>query len=392
MSGRKILAGRSSRRQFLKVAGGGCALGLAVFFGCSPIAEEVTPPEDGAATQQHGFVRPVRAGWFSKVGQAGVKCELCPRECQLMDGERGACRVRENREGVLYTLAFGNPALAQEDPVERKPFFHVLPGSRALSISTAGCNLDCKFCEVWDMALVAPEEIHTYDMPPEKVVAHAQASGVRSVSYAFGEPVIFYEYMMKTATLAKEAGLLNLIHTAGYIQPEPLLELCGKLDGANVDLKSFEPEFYREVVGGELKPVLKTLMLLREAGVHLEITYLVIPTLNDDLNKVNEMCKWVIKELGADVPLHFARFYPLYKLSALPRTPVSTLDQVRNTALEAGLKFVYVAKVSGHAGENTYCPGCAKTIIKRLGFVIEELHLKNGACSNCGTPIPGRWS
>lgn len=379
-----------NRREFLKAGVGSVgALCLASVFGCT--REQVAPKTPLSQTAQKGFVRPMPSPWFSQLDSAKIRCELCPKRCELAAGERAACRVRVNRDGVGYTLAYGNPALVQEDPVERKPFFHVMPGSRALSIATAGCNLACKFCEAWDMTQVAPEEVHAYDMPPETVVAHARTANVRSISYALGEPVVFYEYMAAVATLAKEAGLLNLIHTAGYIQPEPLKELSGKLDAANVDLKSFDPAFYREVVGGELEPVLGTLKLLRDAGVHIEITNIVIPTLNDDMGKISEMCQWIVSELGTGVPLHFARFYPLYKLSDLPRTPVSTLDKARNTALDAGLKFVYVARVSGHEGENTFCPGCGETVIKRVGFVIDEIHLENGKCTYCGTEIPGRW-
>ena len=379
------------RREFLKAGVGGVgALCLASVFGCTQerSAQKTLSPQ----TAQKGFVRPMRSRWFSELDNAKVRCELCPKRCVLAAGERATCRVRENRDGVGYTLAYGNPTLVQEDPVERKPFFHVMPGTRTLSIATAGCNLECKFCEAWDIALVAPEEVHAYDMPPETVVAHARATNVRSISYAFSEPVIFYEYMAAVATLAKEAGLLNLIHTAGYIQPEPLKELSGKLDAANVDLKSFDPAFYREVVGGELEPVLGTLKLLRDAGVHIEITNIVIPTLNDDMAKISKMCQWIASELGTNVPVHFARFYPLYRLSNLPQTPVSTLDKARHTALDAGLEFVYIARVTGHEGENTFCPGCGETIIKRVGFVIDEIHLENGKCNHCGWDIPGRWA
>ncbi len=379
-----------NRREFLKAgAGGVSALWFTGALGCT---REQDPPKTPPQTVQRSFVRPVSSPWFSKLNNARVRCELCHKRCELAPGERAPCRVRVNRDGEGYTLAYGNPALLQEDPVERKPFFHVMPGSRALSVATAGCNLACKFCEVWDIALVAPEDVHAYDMPPERLVAHARASNVRAISYAFGEPVVFYEYMAAVATLAKEAGLLNLMHTAGYIQLEPLKELSGKLDAVNVDLKSFDPTFYREVVGGELEPVLRTLKLLRDAGVHIEITNLVIPTLNDDMGKIGEMCQWIVSELGTGVPLHFGRFYPLYKLSNLPQTPVSTLDKARHTALDAGLKFVYIARVTGHEGENTFCPGCGKTIIKRLGFVIDEMHLENGRCIYCSAEIPGRWA
>jgi pyruvate formate lyase activating enzyme len=336
-------------------------------------------------------MRPVPSPWFTPIGDAKIRCDLCPKACELAEGERAPCRVRENRDGVGYTLAYGNPALIQEDPVERKPFFHVMPGSRALSIATAGCNLACQFCEVWDMALVAPENVHAYDMPPETLVAHAVATDVRAISYAFGEPVVFFEYMAEVAALAQEAGLLNLIHTAGYIQTEPLEELSGKLAAANIDLKSFDPSFYREVVGGELEPVLRTLKQLANDGVHVEITNIVIPTLNDDMETISEMCRWVVNELGPDVPLHFSRFYPLYRLSDLPRTPVSTLDRARETALNAGLRYVYVAKVTGHEGENTFCPDCGEAVISRVGFVIQEIKLEHGRCKHCGAEIPGRW-
>ncbi len=389
--------GIMSRRNFLKAgAAGTCALCLAATWSCSPPREEQVQEHpahlEHPGTAQKGFVQPVRSPWFSRLEDTVLRCELCPRQCTLPEGARGDCLVRENREGEGYTLAYGNPALMQEDPVERKPYFHVLPGQRALSISTAGCNLSCKFCQVWDMALAAPEEVYAYAVPPEKVVAHARDSGVQAVSYAFGEPVIFYEYMSDVAVRAREAGLLNLVHTAGYIRKEPLQALSGLLDAANVDLKSFNPDFYRNVVGGELQAVLETLQLLRKAGLHLEITNIVIPTLNDGMEEIGRMCRWIVQELGADIPLHLARFYPLYKLSALPRTPVSTLEEARYTAREAGLKFVYIANVTGHEGENTFCPVCAEIVIKRVGFVIEKINLENGSCRACGTAIPGRWA
>ena len=394
MPERRSMHSRLNRRKLLQAgAGSFCALYLSGLGGCTAEQQgkeqEKTPSPSGP---QKGFVKPMRSPWFSKLDNARVQCNLCPKECRLEEGERALCRVRENRGGEGYTLAYGNPALLQEDPVERKPFYHVLPGSRALSISTAGCNLKCKFCEVWDMALEDPEEVHAHDVPPEKVITYARQSNLRSVSYAFGEPVIFYEYMSEVAALAREKGLLNLMHTAGYIQPQPLQELTGKLDAVNVDLKSFDPEFYREIVGGELDPVLATLKMLRDEGVHLEITNILIPTMNDEMEKIREMCAWIAGELGPGVPLHFARFYPLYKLSELPRTPVSTLDEARAVALEAGLEFVYLTGVPGHEGENTFCPDCGEKIIDRMEFVIEAMHMENGECSYCGTAIPGRWA
>ncbi len=374
-----------TKREFL-AAGvkGTCAFCVARFLGGSRRA--------AAQTAQKGLIRTIRSPWFSPAEDNHIRCGLCPVQCDIAPGGRGRCLVRENRDGTGHSLVYGNPALVQLDPIERKPLFHVLPGSRSLSVSTAGCNIECKFCEVWDMALVAPEEVHAYDMPPEMVVQQAEKARARSVSYAFGEPVVFYEYMKAIGTLAKEAGLLSVMHSNGYINPEPLKALCPVLDAVNIDFKSFDPAFYRDVCDGELKPVLDTLRLLKEEGVHIELTNLIIPTLNDDMDRIREMCLWIKNELGEGVPIHFARFYPLYKLANLPPTPVSTLDEARATAFEAGLSYVYIANVTGHEGENTFCPQCKEIVIKRLGFVIEEEHIQDGNCGHCGHALPGIWS
>lgn len=378
-------SGGLDRRDFLKAAT--ACLGALCLTGFPASARK-----GEAQTTLKGFLSPRRSPWFSPLQAGRIQCTLCPKQCSIRPGGRGQCRVRENREGRAYTLAYGNPCLVQMDPVERKPFFHVLPGSWALSVSTAGCPLQCKFCEVWDMALAAPEEVHAHDLPPEKVVEHAKAAGVRSISYAFGEPVAFYEYMADIGALAKQAGFLNLAHTSGYLSPEPLEAIAGLLDAVNIDLKSFDPAFYREMCGAELPPVLETLKRIQAAGIHLEITNLIIPTLNDDLGSIRDMCLWIKNELGPGVPIHFARFYPLYKLANLPPTPVSTLDRARAAALDAGLEYVYVARVTGHEGENTFCPGCGGKVVERMGFVIEATNLKGERCGFCGTPIPGRWS
>lgn len=344
-----------------------------------------------AQAAKRGLVRRRVSPWFRRLERNRVECTLCPRKCVIAPGRRGGCRVRENLDGVGQTLVYGTPTLVQVDPVERKPFFHVLPGTRALSVSTSGCPLECAFCEVWDLALVSPEDVHAHDLPPERVVEHALEVDARSVSFAFGEPVAFYEYAYDTAVLARRAGLLNLVHTSAYINPEPLALLAGTIDAVNVDLKGFDPEFYRERCGAELGPVLENMRLLRNAGVHLEITNLLIPSLNDDMQTVRRMVRWIRDELGPETPLHFARFYPLYKLANLPPTPVSTLDRARAAALEEGLEFVYVARVTGHEGEKTYCPSCGTAVIDRLGFVVEDVRLSDGRCSSCGCYIAGLW-
>ncbi len=374
-----------SKRDFIK-AGAGC---LCMLGAASMLGPVQSAP---AQTAQRGLIKARRSEWFTELGNGHLRCDLCPRQCQLAPGQRGPCRVRENRGGQGYSLVYGNPALVQLDPVERKPFFHVLPGSRALSVSTAGCNIECKFCEVWDMALVSPDEVHAYDMPPADVVQQALAAGARSISYAFGEPVVFFEYVSSIARQARQADLLNLLHTNGYIAAAPLEAMVEDLDAVNIDLKCFDPDFYRDVCGGELEPVLDTLKRLKQHGVHIEITNIVIPTLNDDPDTVRAMCRWIVDELGPDVPVHFGRFYPLYKLANLPPTPVRTLDRVREIAREEGLRHVYIARVPGHEAESTFCPSCNRPVIKRLGFVIEEMHLHDGTCAHCGTAIPGRWA
>lgn len=378
--------GDITRRDFIKYGlCGACAL-------CTTGISALAPGTASAVSPEKGLVNPRRSPWCLQLTEKDFRCTLCPHLCRISPGKRGRCGVRENRAGSCYTLAYANPALVQATPVERIPFFQVMPGIRTLAVSTAGCPLECRFCEVWDMALIRPEEVHAYDLSPEDAVSQARSAGAEAVAYAFGEPVAFYEYMSDTAAAAKKEGLLNLVHTSGYILPEPLEAVIGSIDAVNVDLKAFDDTFYRRMTGGSLEPVKSAMKMIKEAGVHLEITNLVIPAENDDMDLIKKMCLWIKNELGPEVPIHFARFYPLYKLSNLPPTPVSTLDRARDTAMEAGLSHVYVAKVTGHEGENTFCRECGKKIIDRMGFVIEDMQIERGRCSNCGTRIHGIWN
>ena len=391
----KSTPGKMTKRQFLKTGltglGGFCLYGM---LGCD---RQTAPPPDAPRPQTNGASPEALPGhpaaWFKSLSNNRLQCELCPKRCKLDSGERGPCRVRKNVDGEGRTLAYANPALVQEDEIARKPFFHVLPGSRALAISTAGCNLACDFCEVWDMALVAPEDIHTYQMEPPRIVDKAESGGLPAVSYSFGEPVVFYEYMRDTAKEAKKRGMLNLLHTAGYVEPEPLKEIIPLMDAVNIDLKSFDPQFYRRVVEGELEPVLETIKLLVRANIHLEITNIQIPTLNDNPEELREMCKWLANEAGPGTPLHFARFYPLHRLSDLPQTPVSTLEKAHDIAQDEGMEFVYISRVTGHSAENTFCPSCGEKIIARTGFILDDLQVdEKGKCRHCDRQIPGRWN
>ncbi|MEW6376962.1 MAG: AmmeMemoRadiSam system radical SAM enzyme [Thermodesulfobacteriota bacterium] len=321
-----------------------------------------------------------------------IQCELCPHRCRVAKGKRGICRVRENRDGKYYSLVYGNPCAVHLDPIEKKPFFHVLPGTTSFSLATAGCNFQCKFCQNWEISQAFPEDVYSLEFPPEMVVRKAKEMRAHSVAYTYVEPTIFSEYMFDTGQLVKKAGLLNVCHSNGFINSSPLRDLCKMLDAANIDLKGFSDTFYHELCSGELNPVLKTLKTLKQEKVHLEITNLVIPTKNDEISLIKEMCLWVKRELGADTPIYFSRFYPLYKLRTLPPTPVSTLEKARATALSTGLEYVYIGNIPGHEGENTFCPRCKKMVIQRTGFMVGEMHLKDGKCGYCGKPIPGIWS
>lgn len=352
----------------------------------------VSPKTSKAQIVKKGLIKTKLSPYFTPLGDGQIQCELCPHRCRVAKGKRGICRVRENRDGKYYSLVYGNPCAIHLDPIEKKPFFHVLPGSKSFSIATAGCNFQCKFCQNWEISQAFPEDVYNYDAPSEFIVQKAKEMKAHSVAYTYVEPTIFFEYMVDTGVLVKKAGLLNVMHSNGFINPSPLKNLCKILDAANIDLKGFTESFYNELCSGELLPVLETLKILKSEKVHVEITNLVIPTKNDQLSDIKEMCLWIKKELGPDTPIHFSRFYPLFKLKYLPPTPVSTLEKARATALSIGLEYVYIGNVPGHEGEHTYCPKCKKLLIQRIGYMIGEVNLKSGKCKFCGKPIPGIWS
>jgi pyruvate formate lyase activating enzyme len=374
-----------TKREFLGLCGKSlCALAAA--------GMSARPRLVRAQAPRMGLIKAKPSPYFTALDGGAIQCELCPRRCRVAKGKRGACRVRENRDGKYYSLVYGNPCAIQPDPIEKKPLFHVLPGTVAYSVATAGCNFQCKFCQNWAISQVGPEDLFNHDVSPESLVTLARNAGSRSVAYTYAEPTIFFEYMLDSAHQVRKAGLLNVYHSNGFISPEPLRQLCQVLDAANIDVKGFTESFYQDTCGGQLAPVLATLKALRRAGVHLEITTLIIPTRNDDLATLGEMCAWIRKELGPQTPVHFSRFYPLYKLTQLPPTPVTTLEKARAIAHAAGLEHVYIGNVPGHEAENTFCPRCNKAVVERTGFMVRGVHLKNGKCRFCGTPIPGIWA
>jgi len=320
-----------------------------------------------------------------------VQCELCPNGCVLDEGQHSRCRARMNRDGKLFSLVYGKPCAVHIDPIEKKPFFHFLPGTTAFSIATAGCVLSCKFCQNWQISQAKPEDTDTYDLPPDKVVSQAIANKCRSVTYTYTEPTVFYEYMYDTAVIAGKQGIKNTMHSCGYINEKPLRKLSKHMDAADIDLKAFTEDFYSRICSGSLKPVLNSLVVLKEEGVWLELTNLVIPTLNDNMKNIKDMCIWIQKNLGSDTPIHFSRFFPNYKLTNLPPTPLETLIDARKTAMDAGLRFVYIGNTR-HEGESTFCPKCKKLLVERIGYFVKQNYLSNGRCKFCSTAIAGIWS
>ena len=383
---------RITRRQFIKwLAGLGLGGGALLSQLSCASKEEPSPTPAPMPTQPSLPPYAHEAMYYQQIGEGLVQCQLCPNRCTLPEGSRSQCRVRENRGGKLYTLAYGNPCAVHNDPIEKKPFNHFLPGTLAFSIATAGCNLHCLYCQNWTISQKRPEEVDSISLPPEEVVKYALKAGSQSIAYTYSEPNIFYEYMLDTAKAARPKGLRNVVISNGYINPDPLRELCHAVDAIRVDLKGFSEEFYQKVCFGSLAPVLESIKIIHQEGTWLEIVNLVVPTLNDDEGMLREMARWIVKNLGPDVPVHFSRFYPMYKLTKLPPTPVETLEKARAIAMEEGINYAYIGNVPGHPASHTYCPACGKAIIKRTGFEVTEYHIVDGKCEFCGHPIPGVW-
>ncbi|MBW2972040.1 AmmeMemoRadiSam system radical SAM enzyme [Candidatus Woesearchaeota archaeon] len=333
------------------------------------------------------------AMFYEKLDKMKVQCRLCPNNCVILHGKRGSCNVRENRAGVLYSLVYGLPCTANPDPIEKKPLFHFLPGTGAYSIATPGCNLHCKWCQNWQISQRGPDEVECFSMPPEDVVKNALRTGCKSIAYTYVEPAIFYEYVLDTAKLARKAGLKNIMVTNGYLNPEPVKLLYRYIDACNVDLKGFTDEFYREYCGGRLKPILDMIKTVHKMGVWVELTTLMIPGLNDSPDLIRKQCEW-IKELDPEIPLHFSRFFPYYKMSHLPPTPPETLKKAYEIAQDVGLKNVYVGNIDLPGTEDTFCPKCGEKVIARNAYFTVRTNkvTPEGKCSFCGTKIAGVFS
>ena len=324
-----------------------------------------------------------------------VKCHLCSHRCVIKDGRRGLCSVRENKAGALQTLVYGKLIARHVDPIEKKPLFHFLPGTLSYSIATVGCNLRCRFCQNADIAQMPTDHkgrIMGDTINPQQVVDDAAGSRCSSIAYTYTEPTVFFEFAYDTAKIAHTRGIRNVFVTNGYMTAEALEMVNPYLDAANVDLKAFTDEYYKDLCGARLAPVQETLRRMKALGIFVEVTTLIVTGLNDDAAELQQLAEFIARDLGADTPWHISRFHPTYKLTDRPATPVQTLTRAREIGLQAGLKYVYTGNVPGNKGENTFCPGCGQQVVERWGFQVGALRIEDGACAHCGETIDGVWN
>lgn len=332
-----------------------------------------------------------RLAMFQEETPRGTICLICPNECVLKEGEISQCNNRIVYKSKLYTMAYGNPCSVNIDPVEKKPLYHFYPGTTAFSIATAGCNLACLNCQNWTISQTSPQKTSNTELPPEQVVEECVRNRSKSIAYTYSEPVTFYEYAFETAKIARSRGVKNIFKSNGYINPEPLKQICSVLDAANIDLKAMSESTYLKLSGGKLQPVLDSLKIYRDEGVWLEITNLIVPKWTDDKDEIRKMCKWLYQNGFSDTPIHFSRFYPIYKLQQLPPTPLAILNTAATIAADEGLNYIYVGNVPGNEMADTKCPNCGKVLISRQGFRIVSNKIENGICYSCGKKLAGVW-
>ena len=380
----RFLKEKTSRRTFLR---SGCLFltYLGIYPGLFDLLTKKVWAQDGTP--------PLREAMFYKrLANNVVQCGVCFRGCKLKEGWRSFCRNKENIGGRFYNLVYGRPSAVHVDPIEKEPSLHMLPGTEILCFGTAGCNFRCKFCHNWHLSQRSIEEMeYTYDLLPEDAVKIALEKGIPTLSFTYNEPTSFYEYVYDIARIAKERGLRILWHSNGGMRPEPLKELLKYTDAVTIDLKGFTEEFYQNISSAKLEPVLRTLRIIREEGRWLEIVNLHIPTLNDNPQDVKKMCLWIKENLGEYTPLHFSRFFPAYKLTNLPPTPIKKLEEAHKIAKVVGLEYVTIGNVPGHKYNSTFCPNCGERLIHRIHFTVLSNNLTEGNCKFCGHKIPGIW-
>jgi len=331
------------------------------------------------------------AMFYEAMSENRVRCNLCSHRCKIHEGKRGICGVRENRNGALYSVVYGKIIAEHIDPIEKKPLFNFLPGSKAFSIGTVGCNFHCKHCQNFDISQYPHShggEIVGQDRMPEQIVTLAKAAGCQTIAYTYTEPTIFYEFAYDTAMSAQKEGIKNVFVSNGYMSPESARQIAPYLDAINIDIKAFTDKFYKDVCGARLNPVLETIQLMKELDVWVEVTTLIIPGLNDGEQELRDIARYV-KSVDPNIPWHVSQFYPTYKLLDRPRTPVATLRRAREIGIEEGLRYVYAGNMFGEGGENTYCYACGSMLIERYGLELMQNRLQDGKCPECGTRIDG---
>jgi len=372
---------RLSRRHFLA----SCAAGAATLWVGGTLARRVL-----AATKRTNLKEAMY--WRSLPG-GKTQCLLCPNQCVRGPGEDGLCHARGNRNGRYYSLVYGIPCVIALDEVEKCPLNHFQVQGKAFSLATAGCNLTCKYCQNWQFSQVGPDEVpRAYDLSPEAAVAKAIEQRAGAIAYFYTEPVVYYEYMLATAMLARRRNLKNVMVTAGYISPEPFKNVLPYIDAVAFGLKGWNEKFYQEYIGCELKYIKESMQLLAQMPeVWWEVVVLIVPSLNDRMDEIAAMAKWLRDVAGPERPLHFTRFRPEYRLKTLPMTPAATLTRAREVAIQQGLKYVYVGNLPGHEGGNTYCPQCGKVVLERVLFTVVKKHMSFGNCIACGYKIAGVW-
>jgi len=358
----------------------------------APRARYWTSPALGEASclKCHGSEEGVK-GRRHDHGGGIVKCLLCAQGCVIKAGERGRCRTRMNVNGELRSLVYGRPVSIHVDPIEKKPFYHYLPGSEAYSLATAGCPLKCKFCQNWQISQASPEDYRAVWRSPSWIALSAATRKVPVIAFTYNEPTVFTEYLVDIAREAKKLDLRSVLISCGFMNQAPLAEMCKVLNAIKVDLKGYDASFYRQVCGAELKPVLRSIRQISRSRVHLEIVNLVVPTLNDSDKMLQALIDWVLGEIGPDVPLHFSRFHPDYQMLNLSPTPVATLERAREMAMSAGMHYVYIGNVPGHSGNHTYCPSCGKMVIRRTAYFVQDIKIRGGRCIYCRRKIAGVW-
>jgi len=385
----------TSRRRFLKRTASVLGLG---WMGHEGFEQFVLGRRETTGASVFRGDAPEQLDEFSRVAEhvaprgGVVECLLCPHGCVLAEGDRGFCRTRVVKDGVLRTLAYGNLCAFAVDPVEKKPLYHFLPETPIVSVAMGGCNLRCPNCQNWQISQARPEDVKQHGMMPETLVNLTQRRGAPSIAYTYTEPMVCFEYVRDTARLAREAGIKNVLVTAGYVNEAPLRELARYVDAVQLDVKAFDDGSYRRMAKGRLGPVLRTLSLLREEGVWLEVSFLMVSERSDEPEEVEAFARWVVSNLGADVPLHLLRFHPAHRLTHLPPTPVASLQQAWERAKAAGLRYVYLGNLPGLGGGETRCPKDGELLIERRGYQVVSNRLRDGACPACGTRIAGVFS